>query len=407
MTSVWIQCASGASGDMFLAALVDAGAPLATVRAAVDAVGVDGIELDEERVRRGGMAALKVHVRTRETHHHRGWTQIRDLLTAAGPGLTAPARDRALRAFRLLAEAESRVHGVPLDDVHFHEIGALDAIADIVGACAALDALGAGRVTADRVAVGSGTVRTEHGTLPVPVPAVVDLLAAAGATTFAGPAERELCTPTGAALLAAVVDEWCPQPAMRVTGTGTGAGTADLANAPNVLRVLFGTEQYGGHAAAVPERAAVLLETNVDDLDPRLWPEVLSRLIRAGADDAWLTPILMKKGRPAHVLAALAVPAVADAVRTTIFAETSAIGVRTSAVGKHALPRTEEVVEVAGNAVRVKIAWSGGERVNAQPEYDDLLAAAAASGLPVKTVLADALARLPDSGGAPAGPVRT
>lgn len=383
----WIQCASGASGDMLLGALLDAGASLEVVRAAVAAVDVEPIAVSTERVRRAGLAALKAHVEVAETTHHRGWSDVARLLGQAP--LAEPVRERALAVFERLARAEATVHGVGLDEVHFHEVGALDAIADVVGVCAALHDLGIERVGADAVAVGSGTVRTSHGVLPVPVPAVVELLGAVGAPVVAGPAARELCTPTGAAVLATVVETWGPLPAMRLTGSGVGAGTADLPGSPNVLRVLVGELLAEADGPAATD--VLQVEANVDDLDPRLWPAVLERLLAAGADDAWLTPILMKKGRPAHTVTALVAGERLEAVRDVLFRETSTIGLRTSPARKLALPRTETVVEVLGHPVRIKEARLGGEVVNRQPEYDDVLAVASATGRPVKEVLALAL----------------
>ncbi|WP_205629084.1 nickel pincer cofactor biosynthesis protein LarC [Jiangella muralis] len=382
-----MQCASGASGDMLLGALLDAGASLAAVRASVAAIGVEKVDITRQPVRRAGMVAIKAQVIVAETHHHRRWAQIRRLLVDAP--LADEVRDRAVAVFERLAVAEGLVHGVPPEDVHFHEVGALDAIADIVGVCAAVEDLGLRHIGADTVGVGSGTVRTQHGLLAVPPPAVVALLSGTGVTITAGPAARELCTPTGAALLTTLVDHWGPMPAMRVERMGTGAGTADFAEAPNVLRVLLGDRLTGDDDTA--SAGSVLLEANVDDLDPRLWPAVIDRLIAVGADDAWLTPVLMKKGRPAHTVSALAAPELATAVRDVLFRETSTIGVRETAATKHALARTEGTVELDGHRVRVKYAWLGGAVVNAQPEYDDLAEVAAATGRPLKEILARAV----------------
>ena len=386
MSHLSVQCPSGVSGDMLLGALLDLGAPLDIVRTAVDAVSPEPVVIDVERVRRAGLAALKAHVRVEESRQHRGWSTIRGLLEGAGPGLTEGARGRALATFEALAVAESKVHGIGLDDVHFHEVGALDAIADVVGVCAALDELGIDEVHADTVAVGSGTVQTQHGLLPVPPPAVVELLAGTGATVMAGPVARELCTPTGAALLTAQVRTWGPPPPARVLGAGTGAGTADHPQAPNVVRVLLLEPQS---AARTPGTltAEVVVSANVDDLDPRVWPHVLDRLLEAGAQDAWLTPILMKKGRPAHQVSALCSPAVVDLVKACLFRETSTIGVRSHHVDKQAMHRTERTLSVAGQQVRVKESWLDGEVVNVQPEHDDLVAAARATGMSLRHVL--------------------
>jgi len=227
---------------------------------------------------------------------------------------------------------------------------------------------------------------------PVPVPAVVALLREAGAPVRGGALEHEACTPTGAALLGSVVSSWGPLPAMTVDAVGTGAGGRDDEQVPNVLRVLVGTAEEAAPDVATPLDQAVVLEANVDDLDPRLWPGVLSALLAAGASDAWLTPILMKKGRPAHTLSVLTSPERLADVRSVVYAESSTIGMRVHRVGKDALEREVVEVVVRGRTVRVKLARSGGEVVNAAPEYDDVVAAAAALGAPVKAVLAESVA---------------
>ena len=385
MTLAWFDAQGGASGDMMLGALADAGAPLQVMQTAVDALGVEPVRLTATAVVRAGLAATKVDVETSPSLVTRTWSDIRGLLESAA--LDEPVRVRALDAFARLARAEAAAHRVPPDDVHFHEVGALDSLADVVGACAALHALGITTAACSTVTVGSGTVRTAHGVLPVPVPAVVALLAEAGAPIQGGPVAQEACTPTGAALLASAVSSWGPLPPMRVTATGHGAGGREHPEVPNVLRVVLGQPV---DSAGTDE--ALVLEANVDDLDPRLWPGVLSALLTAGASDAWLTPILMKKGRPAHTLSVLTPVTRADAVRRVMFTESSTIGVREHQVGKHALDRALRTVSVDGAAVRVKVAVLDGEVVNVSPEYDDVAAAAAALGRPVKSVLAAAVA---------------
>jgi uncharacterized protein (TIGR00299 family) protein len=303
--------------------------------------------------------------------------------------------------FSRLARAEATVHRTTPEAVHFHEVGALDALADVVGTCAALHALGVTRGVASAVCVGSGMTRGEHGLLPVPTPAVLGLLGEAGAPVYAGPAPHEMCTPTGAALLAATCTDWGPLPPMRVRAVGVGAGTRDLDEVPNALRAVIGEPVESAAAGPGPGAdTALLIETNVDDLDPRLWPAVLARLLAAGAADAWLTPIVMKKGRPAHTLSVLVSgpaegpegSAAVDAVRRVVFTETSTIGVRERLVGKRALDRAARTVEVAGVPIAIKVALLDGVVVNSQPEYEDVLAAAERLGRPVKQVLAAAVA---------------
>ena len=388
----WFDAGAGASGDMLLGALVGAGAALAAVQAAVDTLDVEPVRLAESVVTRAGLAATRVDVQVPPSDVRRTWPDIRGLVESAG--LAEPVRVRALDVFARLARAEAAAHGTTADEVHFHEVGALDSLADVVGVSAALHALGVGSAACSAVTVGSGTVRTAHGVLPVPVPAVVALLREAGAPVRGGSVEHEACTPTGAALLASVVSSWGALPAMTVESAGTGAGGRDDDRVPNVVRVLVG--RAADRPADVLLDEAVLLEANVDDLDPRLWPGVLSALLAAGASDAWLTPILMKKGRPAHTLSVLTAPDRLAEVRAAVFAESSTIGMRVHRVGKDALDREVVAVDVRGRTVRVKLARADGTVVNAAPEYDDVVAAAAALGAPVKAVLAEAVAAAQD-----------
>ena len=382
----WLDCSAGISGDMLLGALVDAGVPLAHLQEAVDAVGVEPVRLASQDVTRGGLGACKVDVHVTDDAATRGWREVRGLLESAA--LDAPVRALALDVFTRLATAEAAVHRVDVEQVHFHEVGALDAVADVVGCAAGLVHLGLERLTASTVTVGSGTTRGAHGPLPVPPPAVVALLA--GVPVQAGPVAKEMTTPTGAALLAATVTSYGPLPPMSLLRSGSGAGGRDPAEVANVLRLLLGEPLDAAPATAL------VLETNVDDLDPRLWPGVLQALLEAGASDAWLTPILMKKGRPAHTLSVLCRDDLAAAVREVVFRETSTLGVRTTRVGKHALERAERVVEVDGQQVRVKLGLLAGEVVNAMPEWVDVAAAAAALGRPAKQVLRDAHAAARD-----------
>jgi uncharacterized protein (TIGR00299 family) protein len=381
VTVGWLDLAAGASGDMLLGALVDAGVPLEVPARAVAALPVEPVRLSTEQVTRHGLGATRVHVEAPESAAHRTWADVRALLTEAP--LDPAVRDGALAVFERLAVAEGRVHRVDPESVQFHEVGALDALADVVGVVAGFEHLRLTRLTASPVALGSGSARGAHGVVPIPGPAVLELLA--GVPVLAGPVPAEACTPTGAALLAARVDDWTTLPPMRVQRVGLGAGGRDPAEQPNVVRLVL------GEPADEPVDA-VVLETNVDDLDPRLWPGVLEELLAAGASDAWLTPILMKKGRAAHTLSVLCRPEVVAAVQSAVFATSSTIGLRTHAVGKVALDRTEAAVEVLGGRVGVKVARSGGRVVNVSVEFDDVAALARAQALPVKEVLRAATA---------------
>ncbi len=365
----WIDAGAGASGDMLLGALVDAGVPLAVLQDAVSALPVEPVVLRVEQVQRGGLGATRVHVECPPSDVPRTWRDVRALLA----GLDGP-----LEVFGALAAAEASVHRVDVDTVHFHEVGALDALADVVGVMAGFAHLGLERLTVSSVALGSGTSRGAHGPLPVPAPAVLALLR--GVPVHAGPATHEATTPTGAALLAVLADVWGPLPEVLLDRVGVGAGGRDLPEVANALRLVLGSP------VDVPAET-LLLETNVDDLDPRVWPGVLRALLDAGASDAWLTPILMKKGRPAHTLAVLAPASVAGALREVVLRSTTSLGLRETAVRKHALPRREVTVDVAGHPVRVKLGILDGQVVNAMPEWDDVERAAAALGRPAQEVL--------------------
>jgi uncharacterized protein (TIGR00299 family) protein len=378
----WLDLAAGASGDLLLGALVDAGVPLEVPAAAVAALPVERVELTTEQVTRHGLGATRVHVHAPPSTEHRTWADVGTLL--AGADLAPAVRNGALAVFERLARAEGRVHRVAPEEVHFHEVGALDALADVVGVVAAFEHLGLDRLTASPVALGSGSARSAHGVVPVPAPAVLELLA--GVPVHAGPVPAEACTPTGAALLAARVDEWTTFPPMRVSRVGVGAGARDPEQLPNVVRLVL------GEPAAPAPASQVVLEANVDDLDPRLWPGVLEALLAAGAADAWLTPILMKKGRPAHTVSALCPPGSAAAVQAAVFATTSTIGLRVTPVGKVALERTSAAVAVLDGTVGVKLAVADGRLVNVSVEYEDVAALARDRGLPVKEVLRAATA---------------
>jgi uncharacterized protein (TIGR00299 family) protein len=386
----WLDLSSGVSGDMLLGALLGAGVPLEVVSAAVDAVAPEPVALEVEPVTRHGFAATRCHVRVADSVTERRWTDVRRLLEEAA--LDPAVRELALEVFGRLAEAEARVHGVAADDVHFHEVGALDSIADVVGVAAGVTHLALDWLVCSPVALGGGTVRIAHGQVGVPVPAVVELLREV--PSYGGPVDLELTTPTGAALVATLADEFGPQPAMAVETVGVGAGGRDPEDHANVLRLLVGTASDAGGFGRLNqhERGALVIEANVDDLDPRLWPDVIAALMDAGAADAWLSPIVMKKGRPAHTLHVLVGADAAEAVRREIFRQTSTIGVREQLFAKHALDREFVEVSVDGQHVAVKLARLDGELMNVQPEYADVLAAAKALARPVKDVLAEAQA---------------
>lgn len=388
-THAWVDASAGIAGDMLLGALLDAGASPAAVEAAVEAVAPGAVRLRLEQVLRAGLRATKVHVELREPDQpHRRWRHVREALESAA--LPQPVTARAVRVFRRLAEVEADAHGVEVEEVHFHEVGAWDSIADVVGCCAALADLGVETLSGGPVELGSGRVRTAHGVLPVPVPAVLEL--AQGWRVHGGDRDGELATPTGMALLTALAERCEPLPPMRVTGAGVGAGTREDPARANVVRVVLGSREpvAGGEPVApgsAESRTMVVLEANVDDLDPRVWPSVLADLLAAGAADAWLVPILMKKGRPAHTLSVLASPTTAEALRDKVFQLTSTIGVRRTTVARTALSRTVHQVDLLGRPVSVKVSSLDGRVTTATPEFDEVAAVAAAEGLPVRRAL--------------------
>lgn len=375
----WLDVTAGVAGDMLLGALLDAGADLTEVQRLVDLVLPGTVRLEATTVQRAGLRAVKVEVRSLpDAHPHRRWREIRDRID--GAGLPAAVAASAAAVFRRLAEVESVAHGVPLDDVEFHEVGSWDSVADIVGTCAAVHQLGVDEVVASTIALGSGTVRTMHGVLPVPVPAVVGLV---GGWVVDGGGEGELATPTGVALVTTLAVSQGGLPELDVTASGVGAGTRDPADRPNVVRVVLGRPTAG----ASESRPMRLLEANVDDLDPRVWPTVLAALLDAGAADAWLTPILMKKGRPAHTLSVLAAPELAAVLRERILMFTSTFGVRQTSVDRWALDRGWVDVAVDGQPVAVKIGHREGVVVHATPEFESAARVAAALDRPVGEVL--------------------
>jgi uncharacterized protein (TIGR00299 family) protein len=374
----WIDASAGVAGDMLLGALIDAGAGLAAVQRAVDAVIPGSIQLTATTVTRAGLRALKVDAQPLVADPpHRTFHGIRELLAHAD--LAGPVRDRAGAVFARLADAEARVHGIPVDEVHFHEVGALDSIADVVGVCAALVELGIATVSAGEVAVGSGRVRSGHGDLPVPVPAVAEL--ARGWRVRAG-GSGELATPTGMAVIRALAASCEDLPAMAVQEVGAGAGGRDTPGRANVVRVLV-----GALTAAEPAEPMMLLETNVDDLDPRLWPGVLAGLLADGAADAWLVPIVMKKGRPAHTLSVLCRPERAGVLRDRMLRDTSTLGIREQVLHRYAVPRTFVDIELDGGTVAVKVAHRDGVITQVMPEFDDVAAAARRLERPERLVL--------------------
>lgn len=375
--ALWLNPALGVAGDMLLGALLDVGAPEDEVRRQLDRLALPGWELRVGPVERRELRALRAEVRAHEHHHHRPWSTIDQLLSSCGldPAVAAGAR----RTFRRLAEVEAGIHGVDVDEVHFHEVGAVDALVDIVGTWAARRALGVDRVVSAPVGLGAGTVSAAHGQLPAPAPATLSLLQ--GLPVRGLDAPFETATPTGVALLATMVDEWGPIPSGTVAATGYGAGGRDPQSHPNVVTAVLLTDEAGRRVDAV------VVETNLDDVTPEVLGHVVDEALRLGADDAWVTAITMKKSRPAHQLRVLCSPALEPAVAELIARETGTLGLRSIAVAKQELPRTAASVTVDGQAVAIKVGPHG-----AKPEHDDVVRVARASGRSARSVAADALA---------------
>jgi uncharacterized protein (TIGR00299 family) protein len=378
----YLDCVGGIAGDMLLGALLDAGGDAELLYGLPQRLGLGRVEISAERVTRQGIGAVHVETRGDDTRYQT-WREIRALLKTAElePGVKGPA----LEAFTRLAEAEARVHGVPADSVHFHELGSLDTIIEICGAAVLLEDLAVGEVTCSPLPVASGLVEAAHGVLPLPAPATVELLR--GAPLVGVDGEFELVTPTGAALAATFAEAWGPLPPLVLADLGYGAGSRELSDRPNLLRVLLGTAD-----SAVTSADVRLLETNLDDLSPELVPDAFERCFAAGALDVWTVPAQMKKGRPGLVLSALARPADEAEVATAILEETTALGVRSSRLSRYELDREERVVEVEGGRVRVKVGLLDGRAVNVAPEHEDCAALAARTGRSVKAVFAEALA---------------
>jgi hypothetical protein len=380
---VYFDCASGASGDMLLGAVVDLGLPIEHLRDWLAKLPLGGYRLESSRVTRSGLAATKVDVVPEgPSAAHRHLRHVVDILDRSS--LDPAVKERASSLFRRLAEAEAEVHGTSIERVHFHEVGAVDSVVDIVGGVLALRFLGADRFVASPLNVGTGTVTMSHGTFPVPPPATAKLVA--GVPVY-GEGEGELLTPTGALLVTAHATGYGPLPAMRIEKTGHGAGSRDTKGRPNVLRLIVGEE-----ADSPAGDRVLVLETEVDDAPPQLLGPLLERLLAAGALDAYFTPVQMKKGRPGVLVTVVAEPSRREAIEELLFRETTTLGVRRQTWDRTVLERETATVPTAYGPIRVKIGRRAGVVYNAWPEFDDCQRAAGETGVAVKEVLAAALA---------------
>jgi uncharacterized protein (TIGR00299 family) protein len=392
MKLAYFDCFSGISGDMTLGALVDAGCSVEHLRTELRGLQVRGWELSAEKVWKNGMAATCVKVKTEDQQKHRSLSAILEILKNSQLAVTV--RERAAAIFQKLGEAEAHVHDVPLEKIHFHEVGAVDAIVDIVGACIGFQALGIERFACSPLNVGGGTAKMAHGVLPVPAPATAKLLQ--GKPTYSNGIQRELVTPTGAAIVATLCDSFGPQPAMTVSTIGYGAGAADLEGQPNVVRILIG-EAAEKTVPGFDEEIAVI-EANLDDMNPQIYGYFLEKALAAGALDVYTTPVQMKKNRPGTLLTVLCRPKDTNTLMSLIFAETTTFGARTYRAQRRVLPREWVNVTTSFGEVRIKVSRANGRILHAAPEYEDCRKLAVEKNTPLQQVISEAL-RCYEAGG--------
>jgi uncharacterized protein (TIGR00299 family) protein len=375
-TIAYFDCPAGAAGDMILAAFLDLGLPLDHLQSELAKLAVDHYHLETKTTEKHHLAATQFIVHVDHQHHHRTLADIRNMIQQSK--LSDGVKQKAIAVFEKLGAVEGRIHGVPADQVHFHEVGAVDSIVDIVGACIAWEYFNLDQVWCSPLPLGSGFIKAAHGRLPLPAPATLALLE--GVPTYGSGVEAEMVTPTGAAVLTTLVKNFGPRPAMTVTKTGYGAGSRNLEDRPNIIRLTLGETQAG-----LIIETLVLGETNIDDMNPEIYPYVLQKLLDAGAMDAWLTPIQMKKGRPAVTLSFLCPPDVGDALIQIVLAETTTLGVRTQEIRRGCLPRTQDTVDTEFGPVSVKVVEKNG-RMEKIPEFESCRQIAEKTGRPLKDI---------------------
>jgi uncharacterized protein (TIGR00299 family) protein len=378
MKTLYFDCFAGASGDMILGAMVAAGIDPDALRQQLSLLHVEGFKIDFETVNRSGLSATYARVEKVPEHKHRHLSDIQRIINESG--VTAVAKDLSLRIFSRLAEAEARVHNEPIEKVHFHEVGALDAIVDVVGAAICFDLMKIDRFVCSPLHVGSGMVQMQHGRFPIPPPAVTELLR--GVPFYSGEIKGELLTPTGAAIITTVCHEYGPIPRITTDRTGYGAGTREYDDFPNVLRVLIGETEKDD---AISERLW-MIETNLDDASPQIIGHVMDRVFELGALDCYVTPVQMKKNRPGVLLSVLCAPEEKEALLKLLFLETTTLGVRSSEVERRALRRNVVTVETQYGPIDVKVAHLNGRVVNEMPEFEQCRKAANQANVPLKIV---------------------
>ena len=384
MTIAYFDCFSGISGDMTLGALVDAGVSIEDLRAGLAKLDLPGYEITAEKVTRSGLAATKVNViLDKKEQPARHLSDIKNIIE--GSSLSPGIKEKSVAIFERLAEAVARVHGTTIDKVHFHEVGAVDAIVDIVGSVIGLDLLGITKIIGSPVNTGSGSVHTSHGRLPVPAPATAELLR--GIPLYHSSVAFELTTPTGAAIISTISSFFGPLPQMKLDRVAYGAGNKDLPGQPNVLRLMIGEL-----LAEYEEDASMIIETNIDDMNPQIYEYLIERLMAQGSQDAYLVPIIMKKGRPAVLLSVLTDRSNMDAVLDVIFRESTSIGVRIHETGRRKLNREIHEVTTSYGTIRVKVSKRGDEILTVTPEYEDCKRIAQEKQVPLKAVMEEAKA---------------
>ena len=385
MRSVYFDCFSGVSGDMIVGALLDLGVDLEALKNQLASLEITGFEIANHRVNRGAISATKFDVELKqETQPERSLADVKSIIHQSS--LSELTKRRSVAAFVRLADAEARVHGTTPDKIHFHEVGAVDSIVDVVGAMIGFEMLGVDRFFCSPLRVGSGLIETEHGPLPVPAPATVELLK--GVPVYAGELEGEFVTPTGAAIVATLCEGFGVLPPIEIDGIGYGAGSRDPKSLPNALRLIMGQLEQG----AERDEQIVVLETNIDDMNPQAYGYVMERAFGLGALDVFMVPVQMKKDRPGVLLTALCKPEKADAIIEMLLVETTTLGVRYSEAKRRALERKIESVETQHGRVRVKVARDGARTLHFQPEYEDCARLAAETGAPLLEVQAAATA---------------
>jgi pyridinium-3,5-bisthiocarboxylic acid mononucleotide nickel chelatase len=385
MKLAYFDCFSGISGDMTLGALVDAGVSLEQLRGELMDLNILGWDLSAEKVWKNGMSATFVKVRTEDIQTHRSLSTILEIFEKSK--LSKTVKDRAADIFRKLGEAEASVHDVPLEKIHFHEVGALDAIVDIVGACIGFAALAIDKFACSALNIGGGTAKMAHGVLPVPAPATARLLL--GKPTYSNGVQKELVTPTGAAIVATLCDTFGPQPAMNASAIGYGAGAADLEGQPNVMRLTVG--EVSQHHEVGSQDTIRVLEANIDDMNPQIYGYFLEKALAAGALDVFTTPVQMKKSRPGILITVLCKPHEEDKFQEMLFAETTTLGVRSTRAQRRVLPREWVKVTTQFGEVRIKVARVAGQVRQASPEFEDCRKLAEEKNVPLQKVIDEAM----------------